>query len=148
MGALTEKEKETLRLSFFLKKEIEDFDNARAIDGTIQNLNFQADNFQMMIHNRVNLVKRLRDKGWGREKVRALIASYYSEKHRSKRSAFDMLQIEQSPSARQKNETDNSIARRLLKLARVQASLGANYTRALPNQSQQQPRNIPARPEY
>ena len=80
--------------------------------------------------------------------VGLLIASYYSEKHRSARSSFDMLQIEASPSSRMRSETDNSIARRLLKLARVQSVLGVNYTRALPNQSQTQPRNIPRRPEY
>ena len=148
MGALKDNEKEILHKAYFLKREIEDFDNARSIDGTLQDLNFSADNFQMMIRNRMNLINRLKERGWGRERVAALIASYYSEKHRSKRSSFDMLQIEQSPSARQKNETDNSIARRLLKLARVQSVLGANYTRALPQQSQSQPKNIPRRPEF
>jgi hypothetical protein len=146
MGALKPDEIEKLRRAYFLPKEIADFDGARAIDGTPQDLNFDADNFQMMMRNRVNLVERLKDRGWGRERVTALISSYYAEKHRSARSAFDMLQIEQSPSARQRNESDNSIARRLLKLARIQATLGAGYTKSLP--SQMQPRNIPKRPEY
>jgi hypothetical protein len=148
MGALSAAEKDILHRSFFLKREIEDFDNARAIDGTPQRLNVQAENFQMMIRNRIRRVKQWKAAGRSRDWVIAQISSYYSEKHRSKRSAYDLLQIENSPGARQRPETDNSIARRLLKLARVQSSFGANYTQSLPDYSQQQPRNIPRRPEY
>jgi hypothetical protein len=146
MGALREEEKAILHKAYFLKKEIADFDNARSIDGTLQDLNFTADNFQMMIRNRINLVERLKVRGWSRQKVGALIASYYSEKHRSKRAAWDFLQVEASPSSKQRNETDNSIARRLLKLSRIQATLGASYTRGVSPTTR--PLNIPRRPDY
>jgi hypothetical protein len=148
MGALTPKEKDTLRRAGFLPREIKDFDTAKAIDGTTQDLNFAAENFQAMIRNRINLIKRLRAKDWTPQRIANLIGSYYSEKHRSKRSSFDLLQVETSIAAKGKSETDNSVARRLLKLSRVQATFGANYTKSLPNKSQVMPRNVPRRPEY
>jgi hypothetical protein len=145
MGALTPKEKDILRRSGFIPREIEDFDKAVAIDGTQQDLNFNASNFQDMIRNRIRRVKSLKEAGWNDRRIAYLIGSYYSEKHRSKRSAFDMLQIEQSVGIRGKRETDNSLARRLLKLARVRASLGGSYSRGI--KPTVMPRNIPHRPD-
>jgi hypothetical protein len=145
MGALTDSQKEKLRLAYFTPSEIAEFDEARSVDGSLQRLNVSADNFQTMVRNRVRFVERLKDLGWSRGKVAALITSYYVNK-RSKRSVFDMLQVEASPSARQKGESDNSIARRLLKLSRVRASFGTGYSRGVDNTIV--PRNIPQVPDF
>lgn len=145
MGALTPKERDTLRRAGFIPREIKDFNNATAIDGTPQDLNFQAANFQAMIRNRIRRVASLKKAGWSDQKIANLIGSYYSEKHRSKRSSFDLLQVEASPSSKQRPETDNSIARRLLKLSRVRATFGMSYSKGV--QPTQIPRNIPKRPE-
>ncbi len=145
MGALTPKEKLILRQSGFIPREIEDFDKAVAIDGTQQNLNFSASNFQDMIRNRIRRVKSLREAGWNDRRIAYLIGSYYSEKHRSKRTSYDFLQIEASTGIRGKRETDNSIARRLLKLSRIRATMGVSYSKGI--KPTVIPRNIPRRPD-
>jgi hypothetical protein len=145
MGALTPKERDTLRRAGFIPREIKDFNNATAIDGSAQDLNFAAPNFQAMIRNRIRRVASLKKAGWSDQRIANLIGSYYSEKHRSKRTAYDFLQIEESPSARQRPETDNSLARRLLKMSRIRATMGMSYSQGI--KPTQIPRNIPKRPD-
>jgi hypothetical protein len=142
-GALTITEQEILEQSYFLPFEIETFNKAISIDGVQQDLNFKAPNFQRMISNRIAWVERLKKMGWSKEAVAARIKMYYDNK-RSVRSAFDLLQSEASPSARQRGETDNAIARRLLKLTRVRANFGQNYTQMESHTVPQ--RNIPRPP--
>jgi hypothetical protein len=126
-GALTLAEQDTLERSYFLPQEIETFNKAISIDGVQQDLNFKAANFQRMITNRIAWVERLKKMGWSKEAVATRIKMYYDNK-RSIRSSFDLLQSEASPSARQRGETDNSLARRLLKLTRIRANFGYSYT--------------------
>jgi hypothetical protein len=142
-GALTVREQEIMARGYWLEFEIEQFNKATTVDGSLQNLNFNAPNFQMMLRNRIAWVEKLRKMGWTREGVAARIMMYYENK-RSIRSPFDQLQIEQSPSARERGETDNSIARRLLKLSRVRATFGASYSKGV--QTVTVPRNIPKPP--
>jgi len=145
MGALTPQEQAVLRRAGFLPREIKEFNNATAVDGTPQDLNFQASNFQDMIKNRIRRVATLKKAGWSDQRIANLIGSYYSEKHRSKRSSFDFLQIEASVSAHQRPETDNSLARRLLKMSRIRASMGMSYSQGI--KPTQIPKNIPRRPD-
>jgi len=145
MGALTAGERDILRRAGFIPREIKDFNNAVDINGDPQRLNFKASNFQDMIKNRIRRVVSLKKAGWSDHRIAYLIGSYYSEKHRSKRTAFDMLQVEQSISVGQKKETDNSLARRLLKLSRIRATLGMSYSRGI--KPTVIPRNIPKRPD-
>jgi hypothetical protein len=144
MGALTPNEREILRQAGFIPREIKEFNDAVDVNGNPQDLNFKASNFQDMIRNRRRRVASLRNAGWSDRKIAYLIGSYYSEKHRSKRTAFDLLQIEASVGVGQKKETDNSIARRLLKLSRVRATFGMSYSSGI--KPIQIPRNIPKRP--
>jgi hypothetical protein len=142
-GALTIAEQEILERSYFLPFEIETFNKAISINGVQQDLNFKSPNFQNMIANRIKWVETLKKMGWSREAVAARIKMYYDNK-RSIRSSFDLLQSEASPSARQRGETDNAIARRLLKLTRVRANFGQNYTQMESHTVPQ--RNIPRPP--
>jgi hypothetical protein len=145
MGALTPRERDVLQRAGFIKREIDDFNSAVDIKGNPQNLNFAAPNFQAMIKNRIRRVRSLRAAGWSDRRIDYLIASYYSEKHRSHRTSFDMLQIEASVGVGARQETDNSLARRLLKLSRVRATLGMSYSNAI--KSTVVPMNIPKRPD-
>ncbi len=144
MGALTPKEREILRQAGFIPREIKEFNEAIDVNGNPQDLNFSASNFQDMIRNRIRRVRSLKKAGWSDRQIAYLIGSYYSEKHRSHRTSFDFLQVEQSPVAGQKKETDNSLARRLLKLARIRATLGMSYSKGI--KPTVIPRNIPRRP--
>ncbi len=144
-GALTIAEQDILERSYFLPYEIETFNKAISIDGVQQDLNFKAANFQRMIANRIIWVERLKKMGWNKEAVAARINMYYENK-RSIRSAFDLLQSEASPSARQRGETDNAIARRLLKLTRVRANFGMAYTQ-MESHTIPQGKNIPRPPQ-
>jgi hypothetical protein len=144
-GALTVNEQQILARSYFLPSEIEEFNKATTVDGALQDLNFNAENFQSMIKNRVKRVELLKSMGWRRQRVQILIHSYYTGK-RSKRSVFDMLQVESSPSARQRGESDFQIARRLMKQTRVMATMGRGYTKGL--DPVMIPRNIPPAPNF
>ena len=145
MGALTPKERDVLRRAGFIKREIDDFDGAVDINGNPQDLNFTAPNFQAMIKNRLRRVRSLQAAGWNDRRIAYLIASYYSEKHRSHRTSFDLLQIEASVGVGARQETDNSLARRLLKLSRVRATLGMSYSQGI--KPTVIPKNIPVRPD-
>jgi len=142
-GALNFKEQEELRLAYFTKWEIDQFNRATTVDGKLQRLNTRSDNWKAMLHNRIRLVEKLKSLKWSREKVLKLINSYY-ENRRSKRSPFDLLQVEASPSAKQIKLSDTEIARKLLKQARIRATFGQNYTHGL--QQVMVPRNIPPAP--
>jgi hypothetical protein len=142
-GALTIAEQEILERSYFLPHEIEGLNKSQTISGELQDLNFKAANFQRMISNRVRWVETLKKMGWSREMVAARINMYYENK-RSIRKIHDMLQAEMSPSAKMKGETDNAIARRLLKLTRIRANFGQNYTQMESHTIPQ--RNIPRPP--
>ena len=143
-GALTVREQEILADAYFTPWEINQFNKATTVDGRLQNLNFKADNFQTMIRDRINLVEKLKRKGWSRQRVINLINSYYENK-RSKRTPFDLLQVEASPSAKQARLSDTDIARKLLKQTRIAATFGKGYTAGLPQTTI--PRNIPRRPD-
>lgn len=145
MGALTPNERAILRQAGFISREISDFNDAVDIKGDPQKLNFRASNFQDMIKNRIRRVRSLKNAGWSDQQIHNLIASYYSEKHRSHRTSFDLLQVEASVGVGSKKETDNSLARRLLKLSRVRATFGASYSRGI--KPTVIPRNIPRRPD-
>jgi hypothetical protein len=145
MGALTPKEQDVLRRAGFIPREIRDFNSAVDINGNPQDLNFTAPNFQAMIKNRIRRVQSLKAQGWNDRRIAYLINSYYNEKHRSKRTAFDMLQVEASVGVGARQETDNSLARRLLKLSRVRATLGMSYSQGI--KPTVIPKNIPKRPD-
>jgi hypothetical protein len=144
-GALTIAEQEILERSYFLPFEIETFNKAISINGVQQDLNFKSPNFQNMITNRIKWVETLKKMGWSKESVAARIKMYYDNK-RSVRSSFDLLQAEASPSARQRGETDNSLARRLLKLTRIRANFGYSYTQ-MEQHNLPQSKNIPPPPK-
>jgi hypothetical protein len=138
MGALDEATKDLLRHSYFLPYEIEELDRASDSKGNIIKLNTEADNFKSMIRDRVKKVEGLKAKGWSREKVIELITNFYKQ---PKVNVFTLLQVERSPSANQKRESDSSIAKRLAAYNKVKAGFGPGYASPVSI-----PRNIPMPP--
>jgi len=118
MSALTDHEKRVLRQSGFLDFEIKTFDDAKAVDGTPQDLNFKADNFQIAF------------------RIKLLYAG-----HRSKRTSFMLLQIENSPAQHSHKITDNAEFRRRLVRTRVTKTLGEAYGK--PFKTTPLPRHVP-----
>lgn len=145
-GALTLAEQKDLKDHYFLDYEIDQFNTAISINGVQQTLNTKSANFQAMMKNRLAWATQLKRMRWSDEAIAARIMMYYTNK-RSVRSSFDALQIEQSPSARMKGETDNAIARRLLKLARIRSVFGIAYSHGLEPRVMPQTKNIPRPPQ-
>ena len=145
-GALTVAEQKELKAHYFLRYEIDQFNTAISINGVQQTLNAKAANFQAMMKNRLAWAMQLKKMHWSDEAIAARILQYYTNK-RSVRSSFDALQIEQSPSSRMKGETDNAIARRLLKLARIRSVFGLAYSHGLEPRVMPQVKNIPYPPQ-
>jgi hypothetical protein len=146
MGALTDTQIGILRKSGFIEREIMDFDNAKTPTGQIQQLNFDAENFQIMIRNRIAWIARLKDRGVPREIVGKTIEDLYTSRQ-GVPSAFSLLQIEASPSARQRGESDQSIARRLIALGKIQMTMGKSYASETATGIKTAARNIPHPPE-
>jgi hypothetical protein len=140
MGALSDYEKGVMRKAGFLPFEIKTFDNAKAVDGTPQDLNFKADNFQAMIRSRVRWIALLKSKGWDSFQIAFRIKLLY-EGHRSKRDAFMLLQIENSPAQNSRKITDNAEFRRRLVRTRVTKVLGEAYSK--PFRTTPLPRHVP-----
>lgn len=143
MGALSEYEKGVMRKAGFLPFEIKTFDDAKAVDGTPQDLNFKAENFQGMIRSRVRWIALLKSKGWDSFQISLRIKMLYAG-HRSKRDSFMLLQAENSPSARTRI-TDNAEFRRRLVRTRITKTLGASYGKDFRKATL--PRHIPKPPE-
>jgi hypothetical protein len=131
MGVLNSAQKQIMILAGFIVKEINHFDNAKTIDGTKKwNLDFNNDAFQSMIKHRADWVATLRRLHWTDGQIVAQIRSYYVG-HASKRTAFDMLQIENSPAARYKRLSDSDVAVKLIKRTRVSRTFGKPYGRKM-----------------
>jgi hypothetical protein len=152
MGTLNKIQKLIMLKSGFLPREIHEFDTAFVRTGKnwqekgpLQHVNYSAENFQSMIKNRREYLVLLAKLGLNRSEIAERIAMYYQH-HRSKRSVFDLLQIENSPSAKQKPISDLTLLRKRVKRARVSRSLGGAYGKPLPKIKL--PRNIPKPPKY
>jgi hypothetical protein len=152
MGTLNKYQKLIMLKSGFLPHEIHEFDTAFvkvgddwSKKGPLQHINFSAENFQSMIKNRREYLKLLAKLGLNKSEIADRINMYYRNQ-RSKRSAFDFLQMEQSPSAKQKPISDLTLLRKRVKRTRVSRTLGTSYGRPL--QPIKLPRNIPRPPKY
>jgi len=150
-GNLTQGEKLTLLKAGFLPHEIYEFDFAYSRSGPSwlsvnpgQNINFNASNFQDMIKHRIEYVDKLKRLGFSKDQVALRLAMYYQHKA-SKRSVFDFLQIESSPSQRQKPLSDLTMLRVRTKRERVEQTMGGMYGKKV--RPVKLPRNIPKQAE-
>jgi hypothetical protein len=141
MGALTEHERRVMHNAGFIKEEIDIFNNAVDVNGNPQDLNFRAENFQSMIRSRIRWIALLKSKGWDRFQINFRIKLLYAG-HRSKRTSFMLLQIENSPAQHSHRITDNAEFRRRLVRTRVTKTLGEAYGK--PFKTTPLPRHVPA----
>lgn len=144
MGALSDYDKRRLRAAGFIKMEIDCFDNAKAVDGSEQDLNTKSENWNSMIESRRKWITMLKSKGWPDAEIYFRIKMLY-EGHRSRRDAFMLLQAEVSPSQRNKKLTDNAEFRRRLVRTRITRTLGAAYGKDF--RAASLPRHIPKPPQ-
>ena len=140
MGALAEHERRVMRNAGFLDFEVKTFDEAVDVNGNPQDLNFRADNFQAMIRSRIRWIALLKAKGWDRFQINYRIKLLYIG-HRSKRTSFMLLQIENSPAQHSHKITDNAEFRRRLVRTRVTKTLGEAYGK--PFKTTPLPRHVP-----
>ncbi len=144
MGCLNRYQKQILYKNGFLPSEIHQFDTATYVDGSLQNLNFNAANFQAMIKSRRDWINLVRTNGiYSTGEVKQRISMYYQRK-RSKRSVFNLLLIESSPSAKTKQPSDLEMLRKRTMRLRVSRNFGRSYGN--PIRPVKLPRNIPKPP--
>jgi hypothetical protein len=145
MGTLQQHQKVTLRKAGFTIREINQLNNARTPDGKLQHLNLTASNFRDMVRHRKEYRLNLRKLGWTDDQIDRRVNMYYIG-HRSKRSIFSLLQVENSPSQKYKRLTDTEISRKLLARTRISKNMGRAYGRPLKTFTI--PRNIPKPPRF
>ena len=143
--ALTQPQIKIMIQAGFLPTEVQAFNEAKAVDGTTQDINFNAPQFQDMLKSRRRWVDDLISLGWNKKQIIHQIQMYYYN-HRSKRSPFDFLQIEASPSAKQSRMSDTEISRKLLKRTRISRGMGRAYGRQF--RPTKVPKNIPLPPRF
>jgi hypothetical protein len=140
MGALTAQQKRIMRDAGFIDREINHFDNARTVDGKLQDVNFEASNFQDMIRHRREYIINLKRMGWNELRIAMQIRTLYVG-HASHRTAYMLLRLESSPSAKYPRVSDTDMGKKLIDRSRVSKSLGIGYGRKM--RSVKLPRYIP-----
>jgi hypothetical protein len=128
MGALTLAERNELKKAGFIPYEVKVFDEAKAPDGTPQELNTKAENWRKMIASRVKWIALLYKNGWNSIQIEQRIMMLYKDS-RTKKTPFLLLQSEQSPSAKNGRLTDSYDLRRRMSRVKVIRTLGGAYGR-------------------